>query len=390
MKKGIVLFLIMVSILGILPVYAKDNNDEKEFVDITKNARNAILIDAFSGEILYNKDANKPVSVASLTKMMGLVLIFDDISKGGLKLDEILTVSENAKNMGGTQIWLEVGEKISVNDLIKGVVMASANDAMVLLAERMAGSEEAFVAQMNKKARELGLKNTYFKNSTGLDEEGHYSSAYDMAMIARELLNYEKVLDYSSIYEGYIRENTKNKSWLVNTNKLVRFYEGADGLKTGFTDDAKRCIAATAKRGNLRLIMVGLGYDNSNVRNTEAMNLLDYGFNQYEAKQLFKKGDIVGSKKLEKASRDKLEVMVSRDVTLLKKKIEKQQNYVYDLDINNISYPISKGDEVGILYIKVDNQIKSKVPVVATSDIDKINMFELYFKIFRDIISGNG
>jgi serine-type D-Ala-D-Ala carboxypeptidase (penicillin-binding protein 5/6) len=170
---------------------------------------------------LYNKNANKSHEVASLTKMMGLILIFEAIEKDALKTDEVLTTSENAKNMGGSQIWLEIGEKISVDDLLKGIIMGSANDAMVLMAERVSGTEEAFVNQMNKKAKEFGLQNTYFKNSTGLDEDGAYSSAYDMAIIAKELIKYEKVFDYSKNYESYIRENTDNKTWITNTNKVV-------------------------------------------------------------------------------------------------------------------------------------------------------------------------
>ncbi len=267
--------------------------------------------------------------------------------------------------------------------------LVTTTDAMVLMAERLAGSEEAFVYQMNKKAKEMGLKNTYFKNSTGLDEEGHYSSAYDMALIARELLNHEDVLNYSGTYEDYIRENTDNKSWIVNTNKLVRFYQGADGLKTGFTDNALSCIAATAKRDNLRLIAIGLGYDNNTLRNTEIMNLLDYGFNQYEANVLFKKGDVVGNKKLEKANIDRLDLLCGKDISLLKKKIDKQKEYEYDLKVDKIIYPIKKGDQVGTLYVKMDNVIKIKVPLLAGDDAKKINIFGLYFKVLKDVLSGD-
>ena len=212
MKKMI--FLLLIFSLFPFNVLAQTNE-----ADVTKNAKSAIVIENTTGKILYNKNANQISSVASLTKMMGLILIFDTIEKQGLTYDEIITVSKNAKDMGGSQIWLEEGEKISVEDLIKGITLASGNDAMVALAERIAGTEEAFVKLMNKKAQELNLKNTNFINSTGLDEEGHYSTAYDMAKIAQELLKYEDALKYTSIYEDYIRKDTENKSWIVNTNK---------------------------------------------------------------------------------------------------------------------------------------------------------------------------
>ena len=216
--KKIILFLLISIILIPGIVSAED-------LDITPNGKSAILMDYNTGKILYNKNANSKTSVASLTKMMGLIIIFEKIENSSLKTNEILTISKNAKEMGGTQIWLEEGEKISVDDLLKGITMASANDAMVAMAERVSGTEQEFVKEMNKKAKELGLKNTNFVNCTGFDEKGGYSSAYDMALIAKELLKHKKVLDYTSKYESYIRENTDNKTWIVNTNKVVyKFY----------------------------------------------------------------------------------------------------------------------------------------------------------------------
>lgn len=216
--KKIILFLLISIILIPGIVSAED-------LDITPNGKSAILMDYNTGKILYNKNANSKTSVASLTKMMGLIIIFEKIENSSLKTNEILTISKNAKEMGGTQIWLEEGEKISVDDLLKGITMASANDAMVAMAERVSGTEQEFVKDMNKKAKELGLKNTNFVNCTGFDEKGGYSSAYDMALIAKELLKHKKVLDYTSKYESYIRENTDNKTWIVNTNKVVyKFY----------------------------------------------------------------------------------------------------------------------------------------------------------------------
>ena len=380
-------------LLTFLPVSVVANTkvvNLEEEVDalITPGATSTILMEATTGKILYNKDANKPLAVASLTKMMSLIIVFETMEKGGLTYDEIITVSATAKEMGGTQLWLETGEKISVRDLLKGITMASANDAMVAMAERVAGKEEAFVIMMNRKAKELGLKNTNFKNSTGLDEKDHYSSAYDMAIIAKELLTHEEVLKFTSVYESYIRENTNNKTWLSNTNKLVRFYEGADGLKTGFTDAAKSCIAATAKKDNLRLIAINLGYSNLNTRNKETMELLDYGYNQFKAKFLYKKGDIVGSVIIDKAETKKINLIISEDVTMISRKIDPDKNYKIEIQNKDIIYPIKKGDSIGILIIKDGNETVRRVDLVAEKDIKQMGIIRLYFSLFKDILVG--
>lgn len=209
--KKICLFLFSLTFL-IPSVYADD---------LVPNAKSAVLIDYGTGEVLYSKNKDERRSVASLAKMMGLILIMEKIDSGTLKTDEVLTVSKTAKEMGGTQIWLEEGERISVDDLLKGITLASANDAMELMAERVSGTEIKFVEEMNRKVKELNLKNTHFTNCTGFDEDNNYSSSYDMALIAKELIKHSKILDYTSRYEDYIRENTNNKTWIVNTNKVV-------------------------------------------------------------------------------------------------------------------------------------------------------------------------
>ena len=227
--------------------------------ELLENAKSGILIEVSSGEILYEKNKDEQVSIASLTKMMVQTLVLEKIEEGSIKWTDIVTTSSNASGMGGTQIWLSTGEKMSVEDLFKGMSVVSANDATVALCEYIAGSEKECVKLMNDKVKSLGLKNTEFKNCTGLDEKGHYSSAYDLAIIAKNLLSHDEILRFSSIYEDYIRKDTPNKYWIVNTNKLVRFYEGADGLKTGFTDNALYTMAVTAKRDNMRLIANVLG-----------------------------------------------------------------------------------------------------------------------------------
>ena len=273
MKKYLLLFIFILCFIPNM-VFAEE---------LVPNGESSILIEANTGKIIFEKEKDKRVSVASMTKMVAQIIILEEIENNKIKWDDVVTASRNASGMGGSQIYLEEGEKMTVRDLMKGISVASANDATVAMAEYISGTEEKFVKRMNEKVKELGLVNTNFMNCTGLDEENHYSSAYDMVMIARDLvLNHKEIFNFSSIYEDYLRENTKNKFWLVNTNKLINFYEGADGLKTGHTDDAGYCLATTAKRGDLRLIGVILGEENSKVRNNEMIDLLDYGFNLYQ------------------------------------------------------------------------------------------------------------
>lgn len=381
MKKIMIIFLIT---FLFVPCVALANE-----TDITKGASSAVMIDYDTGEILYNKNANSKKSVASLTKMMGLLLIFEKIDNGSIKINEQLTVSKNAKEMGGTQIWLEEGEKISVDDLLKGITMASANDAMVLMAERTSGTEEAFVKEMNKKAKKLGLKNTNFVNSTGFDEEGSYSSAYDMALIAKELIKHKKILNYTSKYEDYIRENTENKTWIVNTNKLVKFYKGVDGLKTGYTDEAGSSIAVTAEKNGLRLIAISLGYDNTTTRNSETMALLDYGYNQYESKTIFSKDKKIKEVKLNKANKNKVNLILSEDVKVTVKKGENNKTYTYDIKLNTINYPIKKGEKIGKLYLKDENKVIREIDLLSDSNIKKASIFKQYLRVVENYFTGS-
>ena len=220
MKKGLSIFFCILSLSMLFPISVSAEGENE--TELIPGAISGVLMEANSGEIVFQKEMDKEVSVASMTKMVAQILILDAIRNEKISWDDVVTVSQNAADMGGSQIYLSVGEKISIKDLMKGISMASANDATVQMAEVLAGSENAFVKLMNEKVQDLGLKHTVFKNCTGLDEEGHYSSAYDMAMIARELVvNYPEILEFSSVYEDYLRENTENKFWLVNTNKVV-------------------------------------------------------------------------------------------------------------------------------------------------------------------------
>ena len=355
---------------------------------LAPNAKSAILIEASTGEILYEHNSHEKLDPASMTKMMSLLLVMENIEKGVIKWDQIVTVSSNASSMGGSQILLETNEKMSVEDLVKGVAIASGNDAIVALSEVIAGTEENFVTMMNKKAKELGLKDTNFKNCHGLDEEGHYSSAYDMALIAKELVKHEKILEYSSIYESYLREGTTRKLWLVNTNKLVRFKEGVDGLKTGYTKAAGYCLTATMKRDNMRVIATVMGEPDSNTRNNEVSSMLDYAYSTIGMKTIVKKDTIVDTRVLPKAN-NKIEIVPISDVNVLYKKLDGDITPTYEVKLNNIKVPIKKGDVVGKLYVRNNGKLINTTDLTVKRDIEKCNILELYLKNLNDIVTGN-
>ncbi|MBE6147499.1 MAG: D-alanyl-D-alanine carboxypeptidase [Firmicutes bacterium] len=379
MKKF--MFVLMTSIL-LFPffVFAEEN--------LAANAKSAILVENSTGKVLFEKNSNEKVAIASLTKMMSQIIILENIESGNLSWDEIVKVSANAAGYGGTQIYLQPGEEMSVRDLFKGVSMASANDAVVALAERIAGTEANFVKMMMEKAKELGLKNTNFVNPTGLDEQGHYSTAYDLSIIARELLTHEQILEFSSLYEDYLRVDTPNKFWLVNTNKLVRFYEGADGLKTGFTDDAKYCMTVTAKRDNMRLIAIVLGEDVSKVRNAEVTELLDYGFNLYKVNLVKEKNEVVDKIKLEKSNLNEIEIVTESEISILSKKSEESRKYTEKIVLDDIKLPLKSGTVVGKLQLLDGSSLIGEYNLIVNQDISKKNLFSLFFDNLKDIMIG--
>ena len=349
--------------------------------ELLKNANNGILIESTTGEVLFEKNKDEQVSIASLTKMMVQLLVLEKIDDGSVKWNDIVTASSNASGMGGTQIWLSTGEKMSVEDLFKAMSIVSANDATVALAEYVSGSEQEFVKNMNKKAKELGMKNTSFKNPTGLDEEDHYSSAYDLSILARELIKHKEIFNFSSKYEDYIRTNTPNKYWLVNTNKLVRFYEGADGLKTGFTDNAMYTMAVTAKRNNMRLIAIVLGEKEGKVRNSEAMELLNYGFDNYKLESIKSKDEIIDTIKINKGNKTDVNVYLKEDLNVLTKKIDKDIKYDFKVSLKEIELPVKSGDIVGnIKLLDGNNKIIKQEDLIVKEDLYKVK----YYKYLLD------
>lgn len=380
MKK--IIFVIMCSIL--LPSLVNATE-----VDLAKNAKSAIIVEASTGTILYEKNSNEKLSPASMTKMMGMLLVVENVEKGNLKWDEMVTVSENASSMGGSQILLETGEKMTVSDLFKGVAVASGNDAIVALGERVAGTEEAFVKMMNDRAKELGLKNTNFKNPHGLEEANHYSSAYDMSKIALELVKHPKVLEFSGIYEDYLRKGTKREFWLVNTNKLVRFYQGVDGLKTGYTKEAGYCLTATASKSNMRVITVVMGEPESTTRNKETTDMLNYSFNMYSIEKMLSKDKKVGTIKINLGENETSDIVPVKDVNILNNKQNEKRNVIYDVETYKVTAPVKKGDIVGKLKVIENDKILEEIEITIPNDIKKVNIFKAYLRNIKSMLVGN-
>ena len=363
--------------------------EQTNSIELAKNAQSAILIEASTGKIIYEKNADEQLAMASMTKMMTLLLIMENIENGNLKWDEMVTASEHAASMGGSQIFLSVGEKMTVEDLVKGICIGSGNDAAVAMAERIGGTEENFVKMMNDKVKELNLKNTNFQNACGLDAKNHYSSARDMAIIAKELVKYDKILEYTGTYEDYLRKNTDNSFWLVNTNKLVRYYQGVDGLKTGYTSEAGYCITTTAKRNNMRLITVTMGEPTSAIRNSETTTMLDYGFNTYQIDQILSKNTIISKEKVTLGEKNTVEVIPKEDINILNTKIGTKRNITYELELDTIKAPLKKGDTIGKINVIEDNQIIMTIDAISKTNIKKINILTAYYRELIDILKGN-
>ena len=356
-------------------------------VKLAESAKSSILIEATTGEIIYESKKDEKFAPASMTKIMSLIIIMEEVEKGNLKWDEEITVSKNASSMGGSQIYLEEGEKMSVKDLVKGICMASANDAVVALAERISGSEEAFVFRMNENVKKLGLKNTNFKNATGLDVANHYSSAYDMSMMARELVKHKKILDFSGIYEDYLRQDTDKKFWLVNTNRLIKTYDGMDGLKTGYTKEAGYCLTATAKRGDMRLIGVVMGEETSSIRNEEMTKLLDYGFNLYSVSNLVTNKTNLGKYENSKMKLSNVNLVPSSSVNILNKKGSAKRKVSYKVEVTRKKLPIKKGEKVGKLFVYENGKNLYNIDITVDKDVKKANILDLYIKSLGELFT---
>ena len=357
-------------------------------LELTNYAKSAILIEPTTNTIIYDYNMNERRPPASMTKIMTMLLIMEAIDNGRINLDDEVVISENASNMGGSQIFLEKNSKMKVEELLKGIAIASGHDAAVAMAEYIAGSTDEFVNMMNEKVKSLGLKDTNFENVHGLDSENHYSTAHDMSQIARELLKHDKILEYTSLYEEYLEKPDGTKTWLVNTNKLVRFYEGVDGLKTGFTSTAGYCLTATARKNNIRFISVVMGVDTSEHRSADTTSLLNYGFSNYKLNTILKVGDNIGNVTVRKGQKRHVIVTPLEDVTDLIKQNE-QKEYSYNLKTYDIYAPINKGDIVGTLEV-IDNNGKlvKEVNVTVGENVKKNSFISLFKNYFKKIVNG--
>ncbi|KAA0562779.1 D-alanyl-D-alanine carboxypeptidase family protein [Rossellomorea aquimaris] len=380
MKRFAYIVITFVLAAFLFPSMGFAQEKKSELAEVSKSA---ILIERDTGTVLYEKNSHEKLAPASMTKIMTMMLIMEALEKGQIKWEDSVRASEYAASMGGSQIFLEPGESMTVEEMLKGIAIGSANDASVALAEHISGSEEAFVEKMNKKVEELGLKDTRFKNPTGLPSKDHYSSAHDMSMMAKELLKYEGITKFTGSYESYLREDTEKKFWLVNTNKLVRFYDGVDGLKTGFTNEAKYCLTATAKKDNMRVIAVVFGAPTPKERNNEVSKMLDYAFNQYSTKSLFKKGDSLAQVKVSKGKQNRVDAVTEEPISLLTQKGEKMDKVEQKITLSkDLKAPIKKGDKVGTLFIMNKGEKVLESTLVAKKNVNDASWWELYKKSF--------
>lgn len=357
--------------------------------DFAPTAKSAILVDNLSGKVLYEKNADEKLAPASMTKLASMLIVMEAIDNGSLKFEDKVTISEEAANMGGSQVFLQAGEVYTVHDLLKSVAIASGNDAVVALAEKVGGSVGGFVDMINKRLKELGATNTNFVNPHGLDAEGHYSTAKDMSIIARELLKHEKILEFTSIYEEYLEKNDGSRIWLVNTNRLVRFYDGVDGLKTGFTTTAGYCLTATAKKDNFRLISVVMGEDTTENRSSDTVKLLNYGFNTFKINIIKTKGTVLGKVRIEQGKEDSANITLLNDATELLKNTDPISEYKFNVKVKTLKAPAKNGDIVGTAeIIDQDGNIVDEVDVTVEKEIKKANILDYLLKNLKTIGAG--
>ncbi|ANE48022.1 D-alanyl-D-alanine carboxypeptidase [Paenibacillus swuensis] len=348
-------------------------------LDLAPNATSAVLMDASTGTIIYEKNGAEKRPPASITKIMTMLLIMEALDRAEIKLTDKVSTSENAASMGGSQIFLEPGEEMTVDDMLKGIAMASGNDASVAMAEKLAGSEEAFVQLMNERAKQLGMNNTNFVNANGLPASNHYTSAHDIALMSKELLKHEEITKYTSSYQDYLRKDSEKPFWLVNTNKLVRFYSGADGLKTGYTSEAKFCLSATAKRDQFRIIAVVLGEPNTKIRNNEVSKMFDWGFAQYTNFPIFKKGDALGMVKIEKGDVKQVELKAKQDYSVLLKKGDNNKTIRHELKLMpELKAPLTAGQPIGKLTVYKENKMIAEFDVESPVNIRKAGWWTLF------------
>lgn len=373
MKKILIIFFLL---LIPIRVYSLE--------DLTSNSKSSILLEPSTKTIIYEKNSHERLSMASMTKIMTLLLTFEALENNQITLEDKVTISDKAAGMGGSQMFLQPGMQISVHDLIKGIAVSSGNDAAVAIAEFIAGSESSFVDLMNEKVKSLGLGNTNFENSHGLDSQNHYSSAYDMAMIAVELLKYPSVLNYTSIYEETFMKPDGTNVWLVNSNKLVRFHEEIDGLKTGYTSNAGYCLTATGYKNNIRLLSVVMGLSSNDLRTIDTMNMMNYGFNSYSINTIIKSNETIKEISNPKAN-TKIELTSLENITNIYKTSDKTKQYSYKIELNKYKLPIKQYEPIGKIIIYENDKQYKEIEAVSKYTVTKKSLF----KIFKYILMNN-
>ncbi|ACX64421.1 D-alanyl-D-alanine carboxypeptidase family protein [Paenibacillus sp. FSL H8-0457] len=385
MKKALIAGFLVLAVglsSAAVPSYAEENSKPgggSSQEELAPSARSAILLDADTGTIIYEKNSHDKLPPASITKVMTMLLTMEAIDEGQLKWTDKVRTSEYAASMGGSQIFLEPGEEMTVDEMLKGIAMASGNDASVAMAEKIAGSEEGFVKMMNEKAAELGMKDTHFVNCNGLPAENHYTSAHDIAVMSRELLKYDQITKYTGAYQDYLRKDSEKPFWLVNTNKLVRFYTGADGLKTGYTSEAKFCLSATAKRDGLRAVAVVMGAPDTKTRNNEVSRMFDYAFSQYTMHSIYKPGEVLGIVKVQKGNVPEISIQAEKDYSVLVKKGVKNPDIRHEIQLDpNLKAPVAAGQVIGKLSVYQGEQLVKEFELTSPVKVEKAGFWKLF------------
>lgn len=360
-----------------------------ETLGMTVDAKSAVLIDAGTGTLLFEQNAHEQLPPASVTKVMTMLLIMEAVDRGQISLEDTVTISERAASMGGSQMFMEPGEQHPLETLMQGIAIVSANDGCVAAAEHHSGTVEIFVENMNKRAKELGMKDTNFVNTNGLPVANHYTSAYDIALMSKELMKHKKTQDWFNTWMTNITVGLPGKKQtefgLTNTNRLIKTYPGANGIKTGFTQEAGYCLSASATRGDLNLIAVIMGSTNSKVRFAEAAKLLDYGFASYDSVKLAEKGEPLGTAVIEKGSPNMINAVAPEDISFLIKKGE-QDSIRAQLNLKESIYaPISKSDQIGELVVYKHDQEVARYPLVAEEDSKSASIYELYIRMMKTL-----
>lgn len=384
MKK--IILALIICFVFITRVNAENENISSDVINL--KSQSGIIIEADTGKVLFEKDADTKRAPASMTKIMTMLLIVEELEKGNISLKDEVTISERAASMGGSQIYLEKGSTATVEELLTTIAVGSANDSAVAMAEKIGGTVENFVVLMNKRAKQLGANNTTFKNPHGLDEEGHETTARDMALIAKEVVKHDNIIKLSSTYETTITHKNGKSLWLVNTNSLIKFYSGLDGLKTGFTDKAGYCLTGTMKRNDMRLITVVMHAETKEDRNTDTINMMEYAYSMYNKKTLVSSENYLGNMFIDNAKSRKVKYYLEKDANVIVDKNTREVNYKYDIELDNVKAPLKKGDKIGTLKLNYNNEIIN-YNLIVKEDVYKSNFFTRMKNYFKDILNGS-